>query len=1071
MSPSSRTALGPLAGLVLALAIAAPASAHLSIIRQGFETGGGHDPGDRFGRALAAGDFNGDGLDDLAMGAPYEDVGSLQDVGSISVNYGSQYGLTHVGATAYVATDMTGSLVENAHLGWSLASADFNDDGFDDLVVGAPRETVNGASQAGSIYLMRGSSSGLQPWTSFTQDTWEFGVETGDLFGWSLATGDVNRDGNPDLVIGSPGEDALSGAVFWILGTSAGLLGTHGVLYSETLPTTLRPNEAAGSSVAVGNVMGGLEDDIIVGIPYKSGDSGGTFAGQIVVVHRSQPIPQPFLGAAYNAPGGAQINGNFGWSLATGYLRSSAYESVAVGEPGRDVHPVEDAGRVSVIVGSADGLVLSSSVEVLNTAAGGLLDEGDFFGHAVAVGRFWDPADGYDDLAVGTQEEGFGTGLRYGQVQILNGGPWGPTGQYGWFGVNQGTLNEPPEPQDRLGHSVAFGRFGEDGLGTVAAGATGEDDNAGMVHIIAPWRQAYGLSCKTSAVLDCEENLYFTQKPFDQVWIASTTKIMTCFLALRHAYQDMDVDPNYIYTVPRWVAEDIPGSQVPLFEGERISFIDLIYSCLMLSGNDAAFAIADIIHGETGPSGSVVTFVNEMNAVADIIGMENTHFHNPAGLDHEPVGPEMGEHYSTAEDMATLSAFVMGDARFRELAATTSYEMIRSFPEFDHYWEFFNIFNGVLGNNIEPLIGIKGGFTNNAQNTGCYAGQAPFGDISVATSFGTSNMLAYGPDAGRLVQLGLGSCGYYFALPDEWDYGNPFGMAGVSTGFGTRHGSTTGISGDWDGDMEFTATRTTWDSGEPSSFEMCLTHYASMRGESEYDIGARVVGGHGPIRITNVADEEIFFEVYLPYDRFDFDLEPGETAVIPAREGSWLGFPVSFEAGSELDLDVEIPYKHVVEAPGSFEPGAAYSTLLFRDAGIDEERVEIRTLGLDTGEPSEFYVTGQVPGTVVSTPEDSDPVTPDAALVTLRAPYPNPFRSGVRIGFDLAHAGEVGVEIYDVTGRMVREFLPQAMETGGWGVRWDGRSDRGAEVGAGAYVYHVTVDGEVRATGKLTLVR
>lgn len=1075
---SSRPSLTRPRPLILAAAllvlVAGEAPAHLSIIRQGYETGGGNHPGDEFGRALAVGDFNGDGLDDLAMGAPKEDVGSLLDVGSISINYGSMHGLTHVGSIAYVATDMTGSLVAGAHLGWSLVAADFNTDGYDDLAIGAPQEDIGSAIRAGSVYLMRGSSAGLQPWTYLTQDDFSFGVEAGDQFGWSLAAGDLNGDGRPDLVIGSPGEDASEGAVFYALATDAGLYGTHGVLYSQNLPLALQRGDALGASVAVGNVMGGSEDDIVIGVPFKSGAAGGAFHGEIVVVPGSSTVPQSNFAEVYAAPDGPQINATFGWSLATGKLVAGVYDAVAVGEPGRDVHPEADAGRVMILPGSVDGLVPSGAIEVLNSDAGGFLDEGDFFGHAVAVGRFWDPADGYDDLAVGTPDEGFGTGQDYGQVQILIGGPFGPTGAYGWFGFNQGTLNDAPEPNDALGRAVAFGRFDNTGFGNLAVGATGEDALAGMVHVIAPWRQAYGLSCKRSVVLDCDENFYFTQKPFDQVSIASTTKIMTCFLALRaaHVYQDVNLD--YVYTVPRWVAEDIPGSQVPLFENEEITFEDLIYSCLLRSGNDAAFAIADIMFGETGPDDAVVTFVNLMNAQAEIIGMTNTHFHNPAGLDHEPVGPEMGEHYSTPEDMAILSAFVMEDIFFRELAGTMVWPMVRHFPEFDISWQCFNIFNGVMGNNIEPLTGIKGGWTPNAETTGCFAADAPAGGRSIATTFGTSIPTNYGPDAGRLVQLGMASCGYFFSLPDDWDYGNPFGMAGVRSGFGDRHGASAAIPRHWEGNMEYTATRTTWESGEPASFEMRVTHLAELRGQPEYDLGARVIDGHGPMRITNVGEQVATVSVYLPYQFFEFPLvEPGESVEIPARDGAWLGFPVRFATfgGNNLTLDVELPYEHIVEAPGDFEPGPAYSTLILRGTGISQDGIEIRTEGLDAGTPGEFYVTGQEPGTVVSTPEEPQLVPSDAPLVQLRAPYPNPFRTDTRIGFDLARSGEVGVEIYDVTGRLVREYLPRAMPPGGWGVRWDGRSESGVAAADGIYLYHVTVDGEVRATGKVTLIR
>ena len=166
---------------------------------------------------------------------------------------------------------------------------------------------------------------------------------------------------------------------------------------------------------------------------------------------------------------------------------------------------------------------------------------------------------------------------------------------------------------------------------------------------------------------------------------ASTTKIMTAILVLESC------DPNQWVSVPR-EAVGTEGSSAYLRTGERLRVLDLLYCLMLRSANDAAVALA--IH----VSGSVEEFARLMNNKAKSLGLSNSHFENPHGLDHQ-------NHYTSAEDMARLAAYCLKNPLFCSIVKTPSITVGEG-----ENLRFLTNHNRLLGT-LEGCIGIKTGYT------------------------------------------------------------------------------------------------------------------------------------------------------------------------------------------------------------------------------------------------------------------------------------------------------------------------------------------------------------------------
>ena len=387
-----------------------------------FQVGGTPEPLDRFGSALAAGDFNGDGFADLAAGASGEDVGGVHDAGAVSVLYGSAGGLTTTGGRLF--TQVGSAAEEQDWFGWALAAGDFNHDGFADLAVGAPDEGVAAVEFAGAVSVLYGSAGGLTATGGrlFTQVG--SAAETNDQFGWALAAEDFNHDGFADLAAGAPTESVGSavgaGAVSVLPGSAGGLTATGGQLFTQ-VAGTVEDGDQFGAALAAGDFNHDSFADLAAGAPSER--VGSTLdAGAVSVLPGSAAGLTATGGRLFTQVGGLPERFDvFGFALAAGDFNHDGFADLAAAAPLEDVGSTVDAGAVSVLPGSAGGLTTSGAR--LFTQVAGTVEAGDEFGEQLASGDF--NHDGFADLAAAAPLEDVGSTLDAGAVSVAPGSAGG----------------------------------------------------------------------------------------------------------------------------------------------------------------------------------------------------------------------------------------------------------------------------------------------------------------------------------------------------------------------------------------------------------------------------------------------------------------------------------------------------------------------------------------------------------------------------------------------------------------------------------------------------------------------
>jgi FG-GAP repeat len=387
----------------------------------------GAETSDDFGVSLAAGDFDNDGADDLAVGTWREDVGSATDAGAVNVIYGTPGGGAGLSASGDQIWHQDIAGIDDAAedgdvLGFALTAGDFDGDKADDLAAGVFGESLGVAftSSAGAVNVIYGTPGGGAGLTSADDQVWHQNIagirgvaEGGDSLGASLAAGDFDRDGADDLAAGVPLDDAglprgsgRPGAVNVIYGTpggGAGLAPADDQIWHQDSAEILEKAERFdlfGSALTAGDFDGDGADDLAAGVPWE--DRSATNAGAVNAIYGTPG------GGAGLSPGGNQIwhqdspgilDGaeafdNFGGPLSTGDFDGNGADDLAAGVPEEDLGPATSAGAVNAIYGTPGGGagLTASGDQIWHQDIAGILEEaegGEHFGSALPSGSRW----------------------------------------------------------------------------------------------------------------------------------------------------------------------------------------------------------------------------------------------------------------------------------------------------------------------------------------------------------------------------------------------------------------------------------------------------------------------------------------------------------------------------------------------------------------------------------------------------------------------------------------------------------------------------------------------------------
>ncbi len=454
----------------------------------------GHNADDWMGDSLTSADINGDGYDDLILGATGVDTDAASNAGAAYVLFGHPLfpPSMDIGDTADVV--FLGAAT-NDYTAQIVASGNFNGDEYADVLIASRWADVISGSQvitdAGKVYLVLGRSAFSPAVSLYTgADVIFQGAEVEDFTGQGLGAGDINDDGYDDFIIGAYRWHGYTGKVYVLFGpppvsATVGISATADITFLGT-----SASDSLGYSPASGDFDGDGCDDLFLGAMSAS-PAGRQWAGSVYVVLGCKPLSgtHPISDAADLTLLGNEED-RAGWDLASGDVNSDGYDDLLIAAPFADLGG-NDSGAVYVVLGGQD---LSGTLDISTAASITITAEaaGDNLGRwGLSSGDV--NGDGYDDVIIGAlyadpSPSRSNAGKAYvvlGRPHFSQTIPLSTEADVTILGAASG---------DRLGDEVGTGDLNHDGGEEIIVAAPGADpasdrEDAGQAYVFY-----YGLS-------------------------------------------------------------------------------------------------------------------------------------------------------------------------------------------------------------------------------------------------------------------------------------------------------------------------------------------------------------------------------------------------------------------------------------------------------------------------------------------------------------------------------------------------------------------------------------------------